>query len=75
MVDDIGAGDTFNAGFIHAYLLGAKLEDCLAFANIAAAYSVTMPGGTEAFRDRGALLTFIAQQWNVIGKEPLPTKK
>src|SRR6202451_339832 len=26
MVDDIGAGDTFDAGFIHLYLLGAKLE-------------------------------------------------
>ena len=29
MVDDIGAGDTFDAGFIHAYLQGAPLEDCL----------------------------------------------
>jgi sugar/nucleoside kinase (ribokinase family) len=64
VVDDIGAGDTFDSGFIHAYLLGAKLEDCLAFANIAAAYSVTKPGGTEAFRDRSALLSFIHQQWN-----------
>ncbi len=41
VVDDVGAGDTFDAGFIHLYLRGAKLEDCLAFANIAAAYSVT----------------------------------
>jgi len=75
MVDDIGAGDTFNAGFIHAYLLGAKPEDCLAFANIAAAYSVTKPGGTEAFRDRTALLTFIHQHWNTLGKGPLPIKE
>jgi sugar/nucleoside kinase (ribokinase family) len=75
MVDDVGAGDTFDAGFIHAYLLGAKLEDCLAFADIAAAYSVTKPGGTEAFRDRSALLTFIHQQWNSTGKGPLPVKE
>ena len=75
MVDDIGAGDTFNAGFIHAYLLGAKPEDCLAFANIAAAYSVTKPGGTEAFRDRHTLLNFIRQQWNALGKGPLPMKE
>jgi sugar/nucleoside kinase (ribokinase family) len=75
MVDDIGAGDTFNAGFIHAYLLGAKPEDCLAFANIAAAYSVTKPGGTEAFRDRSALLTFIHQHWNALGEGPLPMKE
>jgi sugar/nucleoside kinase (ribokinase family) len=75
LVDDIGAGDTFDSGFIHAYLLGAKLEDCLAFANIAAAYSVTKPGGTEAFRDHSALLSFIRQQWNLTGKGPLPMKE
>lgn len=74
MVDDIGAGDTFDAGFIHLYLLGAKLEDCLAFANIAAAYSVTNEGGTEAFRDRGALFSFIRQQWNLMGRGTLPVK-
>jgi sugar/nucleoside kinase (ribokinase family) len=75
VVDDIGAGDTFDAGFIHAYLHGAKLQDCLAFANIAAAYSVTKPGGTEAFRDSSGLLSFIRQQWNLIGKGPLPMKE
>jgi sugar/nucleoside kinase (ribokinase family) len=74
IVDDIGAGDTFDAGFIHAYLLGAKLEDCLAFANIAAAYSVTKPGGTEAFRDRSGLFSFIRQQWKLMGKGALPMK-
>jgi sugar/nucleoside kinase (ribokinase family) len=74
MVDDIGAGDTFDAGFIHLYVLGAKLEDCLAFANIAAAYSVTKEGGTEAFRDRSALSNFIRQQWNLMGRGALPVK-
>jgi sugar/nucleoside kinase (ribokinase family) len=74
MVDDIGAGDTFDAGFIHLYLLGANLEDCLAFANIAAAYSVTKEGGTEAFRDRSALSSFIRQQWNLMGRGALPAK-
>ncbi|HLW88677.1 MAG TPA: carbohydrate kinase family protein [Terriglobales bacterium] len=71
-VDDIGAGDSFDAGFVHLYLLGAKLEDCLAYANIAAAYSVTKEGGTEAFRDRSGLLNFIRQQWNLTGRGPLP---
>jgi len=72
VVDDIGAGDTFDAGFIHAYVQGAKLEDCLAFANIAAAYSVTQPGGTEAFRDRPSLQSFIRRQCRDIGRELLP---
>jgi sugar/nucleoside kinase (ribokinase family) len=72
VVDDIGAGDTFDAGFIHAYLRGAKLEDCLAFANIAAAYSVTKEGGTEAFRDRSGLLRFMRAQWRLTGRGGLP---
>ena len=71
MVDDVGAGDTFDAGFVHMYLRKAKLEDCLAFANIAAAYSVTKEGGTEAFRDRNALLSFLRQQWNLTGRAAL----
>jgi sugar/nucleoside kinase (ribokinase family) len=74
MVDDVGAGDTFDSGFIHSYLLGAKLEDCLAFANIVAAYSVTKAGGTEAFRDRNALFSFIHEQWNQTGRGMLPVK-
>lgn len=72
VVDDVGAGDTFDAGFIHSYLRGATLEDCLAFANIAAAYSVTKHGGTEAFRERGALFSFMRQQWNLAAKGTLP---
>ena len=59
MVDDVGAGDSFAAGFIHQYLRGASLEECLAFANLAGAYSTTKEGGTEAFRDHDGLNGFI----------------
>jgi sugar/nucleoside kinase (ribokinase family) len=75
VVDDVGAGDTFDAGFIHAYLLGAKLEDCMAFANLAAAYSVTKAGGTEAFRDRNELFRFMREQWTLMGRGELPLKE
>jgi sugar/nucleoside kinase (ribokinase family) len=51
-VDPVGAGDSFNAGFLHQYLRGANLPACLAFGNVAGALSTTRPGGTEAFRDR-----------------------
>jgi sugar/nucleoside kinase (ribokinase family) len=50
-VDAVGAGDSFNAGFIHQYIRGAKIEDCLKFGNVTGALSVTRAGGTEAFRD------------------------
>ncbi|HSS96443.1 MAG TPA: carbohydrate kinase family protein [Terriglobales bacterium] len=63
-VDDIGAGDSFDAGFIHQFLTGAKLEECLTYANIAGAYSATKEGGTEAFRDKTTLTSFIRQHWS-----------
>jgi sugar/nucleoside kinase (ribokinase family) len=52
VVDSIGAGDSFDAGFLHECLRGADLPTCLAAGNLAGAFSTTRPGGTEAFRDR-----------------------
>jgi sugar/nucleoside kinase (ribokinase family) len=51
VVDPVGAGDSFNAGFLHKYVQGADLSVCLAYGNLAAACSTTRTGGTEAFRD------------------------
>jgi len=50
-IDTIGAGDSFDAGFITQYIRGADLETCVAYGNMAGALSTTKPGGTEAFRD------------------------
>jgi sugar/nucleoside kinase (ribokinase family) len=58
-VDDVGAGDSFAAGFIHRFVQGGGLEQCLNYACIAGAYSTTQSGGTEAFRDRQALESFV----------------
>ena len=63
MVDPIGAGDSFGAGFIHMFSRGAKIEDCLKFANIAGALSVTRAGGTEAFRDSQYREKFLHDRW------------
>jgi len=51
-VDPVGAGDSFDAGFIHAYVHGADLAECLRLGNAAGGFSTTRPGGTEAFRNR-----------------------
>jgi sugar/nucleoside kinase (ribokinase family) len=50
-VDSVGAGDSFDAGFLHEYARGSDLATCLASGNRAGALSTTRPGGTEAFRD------------------------
>jgi sugar/nucleoside kinase (ribokinase family) len=51
VVDPVGAGDSFDAGFLSEYVKGADLETCLAAGNLAGAFSTTAAGGTEAFRD------------------------
>jgi sugar/nucleoside kinase (ribokinase family) len=51
VVDAIGAGDSFNAGFIHRFIQGHSLEDCQSFGNLSGAMSTTAAGGTAAFRD------------------------
>ena len=58
-VDTVGAGDSFDAGFLHQYIRGADLPTCLASGNLAGALSVTRPGGTEAFRDAGHRESFL----------------
>src|ERR1700730_12718423 len=63
-VDPVGAGDSFDAGFIHHFIRGAKVEDCLKFPNITGALSTTRAGGTEAFRDRGHRESFLRERWH-----------
>ena len=60
-VDTVGAGDSFDAGFLHEYVRGADLPRCLASGNRAGALSTTRPGGTEAFRDPAHLRRFFRQ--------------
>src|SRR6185312_2113189 len=49
-VDSIGAGDSFNAGFLAAWLSGCSLEESARAGNITGAFSTLRPGGTESFR-------------------------
>jgi sugar/nucleoside kinase (ribokinase family) len=61
-IDPIGAGDSFDAGFLHQYVRGADLAACLAGGNRAGALSTTRPGGTEAFRDKAHRERFLREQ-------------
>ncbi|MFO7447365.1 MAG: carbohydrate kinase family protein [Ignavibacteriaceae bacterium] len=49
VVDAIGAGDSFNAGFIFKYLQNRDIEECQVFGNLLGALNTTASGGTGAF--------------------------
>jgi sugar/nucleoside kinase (ribokinase family) len=61
-VDSVGAGDSFDAGFLNEYVRGSDLGTCLASGNRAGALSTTRPGGTEAFRDTDHRQKFLRGQ-------------
>lgn len=60
-VDTIGAGDSFDAGFLYAYLRGLDPVQCATAGNVTGALSTLRPGGTEAFRDAAFREAFLRQ--------------
>ncbi len=60
-VDPVGAGDSFDAGFIHRYLQGGTPQQCLDYADVVGAFSTTCEGGTEAFKDLGNVVQFLRE--------------
>jgi sugar/nucleoside kinase (ribokinase family) len=60
-VDTIGAGDSFDAGFLRAYLSGKDITTCAKVGNVTGALSTQAPGGTEAFRNPEHRDTFLRE--------------
>ncbi len=52
VVDCIGAGDSFNSGFITRFAAGDALDKCQQYGNMTGAVNTTAAGGTTAFTSR-----------------------
>lgn len=63
VTDSVGAGDTFDAGFLHQWVRNAPLETCVAYGNLAGGLSVTRSGGIEAFVDSAYRESFFERHW------------
>jgi sugar/nucleoside kinase (ribokinase family) len=60
-VDPTGAGDNFNAGFLHAWLRDRPLRDALRLGVACGSYSTQALGGTSAQPTEAQALEFIAK--------------
>ena len=63
VVDAIGAGDSFNAGFVFKFINGADLEECQEFGNLMGAISTTAAGGTKAFTKYGQIMKIAEEKF------------
>lgn len=68
VVDAIGAGDSFNAGFLYKFIQNATIEDCQEFGNLMGAISTTASGGTTAFNNREQIINIAKQKFEYIIK-------
>jgi sugar/nucleoside kinase (ribokinase family) len=68
VVDTIGAGDSFDAGFLYGYLNHWELEKSLRLATICGALSTKPPGGTAA-------QPTLAERWRFYNDPLLQTRR
>lgn len=64
VADCIGAGDSFDAGFISRYIRGVNAADCLVFANLTGAINTTTSGGTTAFENMEKVKSIAYERFN-----------
>lgn len=67
VVDAIGAGDSFDAGFISKFISKFPVEDCQEFANLTGAINTTAAGGTTAFSSLDAVLKVARERFGYKG--------
>jgi sugar/nucleoside kinase (ribokinase family) len=63
LVDAIGAGDSFNAGFIFKFINGFSLKECQEFGNLMGAINTTAAGGTTAFTNYNEIINIAKEKF------------
>jgi sugar/nucleoside kinase (ribokinase family) len=66
VVDSVGAGDSFAAGFIHVFLQKKPLVHCLEFAALTGAINTTRTGGTTAFETLAEVKSIAQSSFNYV---------
>ena len=64
VVDCIGAGDSFNAGFIKDFIADKPLKKCLETGALTGALNTTTAGGTGAFENRDIIRKVAKERFN-----------
>lgn len=64
VVDAIGAGDSFNAGFISQFIQGNSLIECQRVGNLTGAINTTAAGGTGAFSSKENIIRMAKEKFN-----------
>jgi len=64
VVDCIGAGDSFNAGFIKDFINKSPLKNCLESGALIGAINTTRAGGTGAFESSGMIKDIARERFN-----------
>lgn len=65
VVDAIGAGDSFDAGFISQYIQGKSIKECVQYGNLTGAVSTTAAGGTGAFESLEQVIRIGKERFSV----------
>lgn len=64
VIDAIGAGDSFNSGFIYQFVKGSSPEECQRFGNLTGALNTTASGGTGAFSCKKTIVKTVKEKFN-----------
>jgi len=62
--DAIGAGDSFDAGFIFGFIQDKSLEECVELGAVCGAINTTAYGGTTAFGSLNAIKKIADEKFN-----------